>query len=110
MKRAPNEFESLHILEKGGRYLWALHDSDRETNWYEIPESLYKELLKHALGSNEEHWQSRGRTGPSGWGNEAEMDMTTHEMIAATIKLLESLHRDCLKRSRAARARTEGSK
>lgn len=37
------------------------------------------------------------------------MGMTTHEMIAATIKLLDSLHRDCLKRSRAARARAEGS-
>ena len=37
------------------------------------------------------------------------MGMTTHEMIAATIELLQSLHRDCLKRSRAARARTEAS-
>jgi len=41
-----NQYGDLKIKEEDGKYFWIITDI-YDTNWEEIPKSLYDELVKH---------------------------------------------------------------
>lgn len=50
-----NTYGGLRIKEQDGKFKWIIDDcfEEQEDDWQEIPESLYRELLKHERGRHD---------------------------------------------------------